>query len=624
MTTIHGDDFECSASDGRSTPLSSRGTRAARTSLAVFWAVGGLLWGPTPASGAEETVFAPDEETSEPTSSDTETNDSPSSNDDEGVEVISHGDGTSKTSEDADSGGVEVIQHDDSDAKDEGDDASTSSRSTASNADFRGGWGATTGVDTHWQSNEDVAEWRARLDLQLDYDLSSSSRVVLDGEFRHWVGGRERTGGPNLLVNAAEPRASFEARLGESYVLLRSDHWSFRAGHLVTSWGSTTLVRPGDVVNPTDATDVSITGGGGSRSLPQLAAELGYVASDWSIEAVFVPFFEPNRVTVFGRDTAVATPQNPLVGDQLPVGSLFGRLIDRSLYEEVQPLLLATSVPDERPENFSVGVRATATAWNTDFGLGYFFGWDRTPWLAVDGDLRSLIELAVDDGQIFRDFDLSGFLARNPEALELTNALSDSQQQGDSLITSEYRRRHSLVADVSRYIGPIGVRADVAVSPERTFVTRNLRSTRRTTIFGALGLSYERLIEDRPLAVTIEGYGLRPLPRDSSVNQWFVSESELGPKDAEIALIGEGLYGVVGAVQWGLPFWKLDLQVGGLADVSNGDVVFGGRLSRRWRSWLTTSIGGVVYEGPPPEERLSLGGLYDRNDKVQLTVGGQF
>ena len=556
-------------------------------------------------------------------SSDGDADDSDSSGD-ENVDTITHGsdDDSRQTSSEEETGGdgdVEIISHDAS-----SDDEASPGGSSGGEVDFRGSWGTTTGIDTRWQSNEDVVEWSSRVDLGLEYDLSSTSCVVLEGDFQHWVAGQERSEGPNLLVNAADPRASFEARLGESYVLWRSDRWTLRAGHLVTAWGSTSLVRPGDVINPVDGRDLSVMGGGQSRTLPQLAAEVGYVASDWSLEAVVVPFFKPNRLTVFGRDTAIATPQNPLIGDQLPITSLVDRFLDRSRYEEVQPLLQSTSVPDERPKNISAGLRATATAWNTDLGLGYYFGWDRTPFLSIDEDLRSLLGLVAEDGQVLRDFDLTGFFSRNPEALELANNLGETQQQGGSLVSSEYRRRHSLVANVSRYIGPVGVRADVTVSPEKTFVTEELEATRRTAVFGALGLSYERLIDGRPLAITLEGYGLRPLPRESSVNQWFVSDDELGPEGGELALIGEGLYGVAAAVQWRLPIWKLDLQIGGVANVSSGDVILGGRLQRQWRSWLRTGIGGVVYEGPPPEERLSLGGLYDRNDQIQLTVGGDF
>jgi hypothetical protein len=490
---------------------------------------------------------------------------------------------------------------------------------------FRAGYGTGLAVDTGWEGDgEDIVEWSSRAELSLEKPLSQNWRAVVEGQFYHWIGAEQREGERNYLLNAANPRGVVDVQLGESYALYRADRWTFRLGHLVSSWGSTDLVRPGDVVNPVDATGSLGLTGGSDQALPQPAVELSHVQPNWSVTGVVVPFFRANRVGLLGRDAGVAAERLPALGSQFPVIDLVERTFDSSLYEDVEPLLQATSRPDEFPKNVSAGLRATGTRWNTDFGIGYFFGWDRTPYLEVDEDVRELGRLVVEDGHVLEDFDLQGFLSRNPEALELTNNLSEKQSRGEELLSSTYRRMHTLMVDAARYVGPVGLRADVAFQPERTFVTEGLASVRRPSLFAAAGASYEKLIEGRPLSVTVEGFWLHPFAADSNLAEWFVSDGERGDEAEPILLFDGGYPGVVGAIDWATPLWNLDVRVGSLVELETGGVVLTGRVGRRWTNWLRTSIGTTIYTGPEPASKLSLGGLYDPNDRISVTVEGKF
>jgi hypothetical protein len=499
----------------------------------------------------------------------------------------------------------------------------------SSNAVFLGAYATSLAVDTAWEGrDEDIVEWYNTLELRLEYDMPGQSRAVVEGEFLHWMVGKENEGETDYLLNATRGRASYEPRLGEAYVLFREGSFSVRFGNLITPWGSTDIVRPGDVINPTDLSGTSPLTATSDLLLPQFTGEVAYSTSDWSVTGLVVPFFEPNNVVVFGRDIALANPFNPILGDQLPVLHAVEQLIDPSRWDDVQSLFAATRVPDETPENASFGARGTLTEWNTDFGLGYFYGWDRTPWLNLDEDLRELIELAVDDGQVLQDYNFPAFATRNPEVLPLSVSLSQSVSEGEELASTEYRRRHTLVLDVARYVGPIGVRADLALTPEQTLYSQRFEPLRRTTAFGALGLSWERFkSEDDVLAVTVEGFWLHPFDRNSSVNEFFVSASERGPEDAQLLLVGDDLYGAAAALRWTVPIIDANLQLGAVGTLSTEDVVATASLSRRWYSWLQTTIGVTVFEGPDPSddgENISLGGLYDHNDQVILTVDGLF
>ncbi|MFB6263381.1 MAG: hypothetical protein ABEL76_07135, partial [Bradymonadaceae bacterium] len=119
--------------------------------------------------------------------------------------------------------------------------------------DVRGDWSSSLSIDADWsEPGEDIVELHSSIGLALDHQLSSRTRVSIAGSVRHWVAGKRVPGGPNYLFNARQPRAAFEARLGESYLLHRTDRWSFRVGHLLVPWGRTELIRPGAVINGRD------------------------------------------------------------------------------------------------------------------------------------------------------------------------------------------------------------------------------------------------------------------------------------------------------------------------------------------------------------------------------------
>ncbi|MFW5968145.1 MAG: hypothetical protein ACOCV2_11535, partial [Persicimonas sp.] len=440
-----------------------------------------------------------------------------------------------------------------------------------------------------------------------------------------WIAGKQREEGTNYLFNAADPRATYRARLDEAYLSYRTGDWAFRGGNLKTRWGSTDIVRPGDVVNPRDFVRFDGSATGADLLLPQLTGEAQYGGDDWSVTAILVPFFVEDEAAVFGRDFAAAGPFGPLVGDQFPIFDALEQAVHPSRYDDVQPLFRASRVPEEKPENASAGLRGTVTKWNTDFGLGYFFGWDRTPWLHVDEDVQRLAALAVEDGRVLSDLDLEGFFERNAEAEQAWVRAGQKATEGEQLVYGEYRRQHNVVVDLARYIGPIGVRADAAFAAQRTLFTTDLEPVRRPTLTGALGLSWERIrSEDDAIALSLEGFWMHPFSASSGLTRALIPEDERGPREADLMLVGDGMYGLAGAARATLP-WDLQLQTGAIATLSNGDVIASASLSRRWESWLNTGVGLSIFEGPDPDEGdLSLGGLYDHNDQVTLEVSGVF
>ncbi len=261
----------------------------------------------------------------------------------------------------------------------------------------------------------------------------------------------------------------------------------------------------------------------------------------------------------------------------------------------------------------------------TDLGLGAFFGWDRTPYTEMDDDLRGLLELMMADGQVMQDFDFEAFIARTPEAEQRLETVSQRTAMGQPVVDAQYRRRATFLADMARYLGPIGVRADVAFSPRQVFFTQSFQSVRRPSLFAALGVSHERLLDGvRPLAVTLEGFWLHPFGADSAISRAMVSDEERGDSEDEILLFEDGFYGVAAALNWATGWRGWEVVAGGMASIEPGDFIGRFALEKSWRPELRTTVGMNLFFGPEPQRRLTPGGYWAHNDRVYLGVSGRF
>lgn len=490
-------------------------------------------------------------------------------------------------------------------------------------------WGSSLALDTRWSSGqEDHIESGSSVDAIWGHDFDLNTRVELRAQFRHWLGVRR-----DFFTSEREDvdtRAEIDVRLGESYLRRRWDVMSLRVGMLQTRWGSATLVKPGQVIQPRDQRIFGFTGPATQDGqLAHPAVELAWSRPGKSgFELLWVPFFLPDQNVLFGRDVALLQPNSPLY-QSFPIVPLLEQLIAPSGWDRVQTLASSTSYPDEDLTTSSLGARWTRTIWNTDLGVGYYFGWDRTPRLYVDEDVAELATIVLTDPQFQQDFDFLGLTLRNPRVLALGNAITEKQQNGDELFSSEYGRRHTLLLDFARYVGPIGVRGELALSPAQYFLTESLGTVRRPSAFGSLGLSYERILGiEGALAIVTEGFLLRPFAHDHAWTTFFIEDvDERGDGEEQIIVIGEMLYGIALGATVSLPQWRLELRGGGVYNLSTQDVIAQASVRRGLRlesGDLGVVLGGLLYEGPDPEEQFTLGGLYDGNDQVYLGLDGSF
>ena len=469
-------------------------------------------------------------------------------------------------------------------------------------------------ADTGFEGQEeDIFLLDNRLSLRAKIDFSADWTAVIEGRLEHRFWGEQNPDGVDLFVNGEHYQGVFEPSLRDAYLSGRFGNLFLTIGNQSIVWGAGTLTQPSDVINPLDYRGGPLDSPAEQR-VPIFAVESTLVIDRLSLTAVLVPFFVPHRFDVFGTDFAFFTSEGGL-GSGFPLFGLLEELVNPSIQPAVQANLVATEFPEAIPENMSGGARVTSNYGGVDLGVGYFFGWDRTPFFELDEDLGALLTLVAGDEQFFRDFDFMSMALRHTEFLDLQQAVVDKAAAGETLLRSRYRRRHTVEVDFVTYFGQLGVRVESALTPKRTIYLDGMEARRFPVLNNALALSYER---SDSLMVHVEGF-------------WVHTFNV--PENREILLTGVDYYGAALVFMLGLDEfsglndteWEnLSFRFAGIAGISGGDFILYPSATWSFSDAASLSAGAMVFMGPSLDEEITLGGLYDQNDQAYISVDAAF
>lgn len=424
------------------------------------------------------------------------------------------------------------------------------------------------------REGEDLVESRGRLDLELAGRLTPEFSALVSGRMTHETRAPERDlDGARFLYEAELRDAWFTSRFGATVLTI---------GNQTIRWGTADANSPNDVINPVDYRE-GLVADFETPLIPVLAARATHTVllgtRTLTFEGVYVPFFAPHRVALFGTDWAPVNrePQFAAFAD------LFRQAFSTAAEEDIQPLLVTTDPPDESPRNGSAGARVAWAGSGFDLRLNAFYGWDRVPELVVDPILLDVLQ-ALAGGQ-------PPLAALAPHAGELQKKL----EAGDELFATRHHRQLVLGADGVVVLGDFAFKGDVAWSPERTLYTEDLRPVRPAVLSWAGGVDY---MPSTSFNVTVEVFGLRALDDP--------------PPGTDYLFIGRNFVNVVGLVRWMLFDDDLTLQLSGQYGISKEDFLIAPLAAWRVVEGHEVAVGALLLEGPDE----STGGVFDANDHV--------
>ncbi len=150
----------------------------------------------------------------------------------------------------------------------------------------------------------------------------------------------------------------YDLDLYEGYLFRGAPGWDLRLGRQAVRWGKADQVSPVDNVNPQDLREFLLPDLE-DRKIPNWMARVRLFPGDFTLEGVFVPFFEPDRFDFFGSKWA-------LLGLQ-PTG-----------------LDIRENRPGKNLGHADWGLRTATTVAGWDLAASYLYAWEKSPRLRLD------------------------------------------------------------------------------------------------------------------------------------------------------------------------------------------------------------------------------------------------
>lgn len=150
----------------------------------------------------------------------------------------------------------------------------------------------------------------------------------------------------------------YDLDLYEGYISHATPDWDLRLGRQIVRWGKTDQISPADNVNPQDMREFFIPELE-DRKIPNWMARIRLFPGDFTLEGIFIPFFEENEFDYSGTTWA-------LLGAQ------------------PTDLRIDESKPGKGLDNSDLGVRASTSLAGWDVALSYLHAIEKSPRLRFD------------------------------------------------------------------------------------------------------------------------------------------------------------------------------------------------------------------------------------------------
>lgn len=150
----------------------------------------------------------------------------------------------------------------------------------------------------------------------------------------------------------------YDLNLYEGYLSHATPDWDLRLGRQIVRWGKTDQISPADNVNPQDMREFFVPELE-DRKIPNWMARIRLFPGDFTLEGIFIPFFEENEFDFSGTTWA-------LLGNQ-PSG-----------------LRIKESTPGKGLDNADLGLRTSVSLAGWDVAASYLYATEKSPRLRFE------------------------------------------------------------------------------------------------------------------------------------------------------------------------------------------------------------------------------------------------
>ena len=249
--------------------------------------------------------------------------------------------------------------------------------------------------------------------------------------------------------------------LYEAYLKYSGAPLSLKVGKQIRRWGKADQFSPVDTLNPEDIRQF-ITLDYEDRKIPVWMADATLKLNNFSIEAAYIPIFEPMQIDYFGTDWAFYSHLKEDIRDNPAV--------PEPLKPYFEQMAIHSTEPDNTDLNGEYAVRVSTTLNDWDLGATYHYTWEDQPFFK---------SFPV------KNLNLSGGLTQN----DLMSAL-DSALLTQEMVEINYLRNNIFGMEFETIISDLGVRGEAAWHESQPFLTSSLFSTEKPVFYSIIGADY--------------------------------------------------------------------------------------------------------------------------------------
>lgn len=244
-------------------------------------------------------------------------------------------------------------------------------------------------------------------------------------------------------------------------------HWDkgplqLRLGKQKVRWGKADQLSPVDNVNAQDFRQFVLLDLE-DRKIPNWLARIRYFHQDWTLEGVFIPFFQEHELDYFGTDWAIYRQAKQEVQDS-------------NLSPEQKQFFQDLSVQEDEPantlKNAAFGARLANTLGNVDLAASWLYTREPMPH--------------------FKCFPVQNLQVQGPvSAQEIQKQMAELQPVPAEDIQVEYPRTRIYGLEFESILGDVGIRGEAAYFDKQSFLQQDLTSTRKEVLHAVAGVDYD-------------------------------------------------------------------------------------------------------------------------------------
>ena len=297
--------------------------------------------------------------------------------------------------------------------------------------------------------------FQTKEDDAVENNQSFRNRVLLEGKYKNSVTVSALS---DYLYFAEENETDdFDIDLYEAKWEYTGKKYALSLGKQIIRWGKTDQVSPVDTLNPQDFREF-IVPDYEERKIPVWMANAKWFSKYFTLEGVFIPFFEESKWDYFGTNWSVFSH----VKEELQ-----GAVSDPALKSYINDLSVHETDPDDEAE---FAVRLHTTIKNID--LGFTFHW------------------MTEDNPYYKNFPIKNISVDGSFSGSAFSSALGSAVFTDEDVEVEYRKTKAAGFAFETTWDKYGIRGEALWMENQSFLTSSLTSSRHPTVTAVMGVDH--------------------------------------------------------------------------------------------------------------------------------------